>query len=383
MGHGDASLAYKPRLAQARADYDQVLSKAAPILVLLSIVAVTLSLAVGGSSAATPKVKVAFLQGEQVGYVERPGSSLEAALRAVLAGPTASEKKRELTTQIPASTPLRSVRVVGGVATIDLGEKFAAGTNVESLSARVAQIVLTATRYPNVRSVKLLVKGGTPLGLFPGIVTRYPITAKAVAAPNVPPPTTPPPPPSGSESDQIRAVQQRLDELGFLTRDSVDGKPGPRTTSGIVAFQKWFGLSRDGAVGPATQAALAKATRPTPINRGTGHRIELLLDRQLALVIDGDRVTRAVDVSTGKPGFETVTGSYRISRKEERSWSVPYKVWLPWATYIVGGYAFHEYPDVPPYPASHGCARVPGWDAEWLYRQIPVGTLVTVLGQSR
>ena len=122
-----------------------------------------------------------------------------------------------MTTQIPASTPLRSARVVGGVATIDLGEKFAAGTNVESLSARVAQIVLTATRYPNVRSVKLLVKGGTPLGLFPGIVTRYPITAKAVAAPNVPPPTTPPPPPSGGQSEQVRALQQRLDGLGFLT----------------------------------------------------------------------------------------------------------------------------------------------------------------------
>jgi ABC-type amino acid transport substrate-binding protein len=30
---GDASLAYEPRLAQARADYDQVLSKAAPIVV--------------------------------------------------------------------------------------------------------------------------------------------------------------------------------------------------------------------------------------------------------------------------------------------------------------------------------------------------------------
>lgn len=273
--------------------------------------------------------------------------------------------------------------VAGGVATIDLGERFATGTNVESLSARVAQLVLTATRFPNVRSVRLLVKGGTPLGLFPGIVTRYPITAKAVAAPNVPPPTTPAPPPSGSESEQIRALQQRLEDLGFLTRAAVDGKAGPRTTSAVVAFQKWAGLDRDGAAGPATVAALAKAARPTPIGRGAEHRIELLLDRQLTPVIDGDRVTRVLDVSTGKPGFETVTGSYRISRKEERSWSVPYKVWLPWATYIVGGYAFHEYPDVPPYPASHGCARVPGWDAAWLYRQIPIGTLVTVIGRSR
>ena len=328
-------------------------------------------------------MRVAFLQGEQVGYVERSGTSVEAALRALLAGPTTAERKRELTTQVPAGTPLRSVRLDGGIATIDLGEKFAAGTSVESLSARVAQVVLTATRFPNVRSVRLLVKGGTPLGLFPGVVTRYPITAKAVAAPTVPPPTTPAPPPTGSESDQIRALQQRLDDLGFLTRDAVDGKAGPRTTSAVVAFQKWAGLTRDGAAGPTTLAALANAARPTPINRGAGHRIEVLLDRQLTLVIDGDRVTRILDVSSGKPGFETLVGSWKIVRKEERSWSVPYKVWLPWATYIIAGYAFHEYPDVPPYPASHGCVRVPGWDAEWLYRQIPFGTLVTVIGRSR
>ena len=179
---GDASLAYKPRLAQARADYDQVLSKAAPILVLaLDRRRDPLP---GRSEARPPRRRRSRSRSCRA---SRSGTSSGRAPRSkrrsgpCWPGPTASEKKRELTTQIPASTPLRSVRVVGGVATIDLGEKFAAGTNVESLSARVAQIVLTATRYPNVRSVKLLVKGGTPLGLFPGIVTRYPITAKAVA----------------------------------------------------------------------------------------------------------------------------------------------------------------------------------------------------------
>lgn len=75
-----------------------------------------------------------------------------------------------------------------------------------------------------------------------------------------------------------------------------------------------------------------------------------------------------------------MTGSWRITRKEQRSWSVPYKVWLPWATYIFQGYAFHEYPDVPPQAASHRCVRVPAWDSEWLYGQIPLGTLVTVRG---
>lgn len=356
----------------------------AAIAVVLSIsLAVVFASAATGSRGAAQTVKVAFLQGEQIGYVDRPGSSLEAAVRALLAGPTTAEARRELTTHVPPGTPLRSIKLTGGVATIDLGEKFATGTSVESLSARIAQLVLTATRYPSVRSVRLLIKGGTPLGLFPGVVTLYPLTAKAVQAPNVPPPVAPAPPAPGGQSNETRVLQLRLDELGFLTREAVDGRAGPRTTSAVVAFQKWSGLARDGNAGPATLAALASASRPTPVTRGTGHRVEVLLDRQLTLVIDGDRVTRVLDVSTGKPGFETVTGSYRVERKEDRSWSVPYKVWLPWATYIVGGYAFHEYPDVPPQPASHGCVRVPRWDAEWLYREIPLGTLVTVLGSSR
>ena len=53
---------------------------------------------------------------------------------------------------------------------------------------------------------------------------------------------------------------------------------------------------------------------------------------------------------------------------------MPYKVWLPWASYFVGGVAFHESPDVPTQPASHGCVRVPPYDAKWLYDHAPIGT---------
>jgi hypothetical protein len=328
-------------------------------------------------------VKVAFLQGEQVVYVDRPGSTLQQALTALLAGPTKSEAARKIKTQIPSGTPLRAVAIKDRVATVDLGEKFANGTRFDSLSARVVQVVLTATRFPNVRAVRLLVKGGTPLGLFPGFVTLHPLTAKSILAPDQPPPTAPAPQPPGAESDETRALQQRLADLGFMNAGEVDGRTGARTSSAIVAFQKWAGLARDGVAGAQTRAALNSAARPSPVGSGSGHRVEVLLDRQLTLVIDGNRVTRILDVSSGKPGFDTPTGSYRVLRKEVRSWSVPYKVWLPWASYFVGGVAFHEYPDVPPTPVSHGCVRVPRWDAEWLYNQTPIGTPVTVIARSR
>ena len=35
--------------------------------------------------------------------------------------------------------------------------------------------------------------------------------------------------------------------------------------------------------------------------------------------------------------------------------------------YFLRGFAIHGYPSVPPYPASHGCVRVPMWIAQQLY----------------
>jgi L,D-transpeptidase catalytic domain/Sporulation and spore germination/Putative peptidoglycan binding domain len=357
------------------------LPAARSVLTLLLLATALLSSASASSGAAS--VKVAFLQGEQVVYIDRSGSSLKQAMTALLAGPTKGEVKRDIKTQIPSGTPLRALAVKNGVATIDLGEKFATGTRFDSLTARVVQVVLTATRFRNVRAVRLQVKGGTPLGLFPGFVTLHPLTAKSVLAPDQPPPTSPAPQPPGAESDDTRALQQRLADLGFMNAIEVDGRTGARTTSAVVSFQKWAGLARDSVPGAQTRAALTSAGRPAPIGSGGGHRVEILLDRQLALVIDANRVTRVIDVSTGKPGFDTPAGSYRVTRKEQRSWSVPYKVWLPWASYFVGGVAFHEYPDVPPTPASHGCVRVPRWDAQWLYTETPIGTPVTVIVRSR
>jgi lipoprotein-anchoring transpeptidase ErfK/SrfK len=57
---------------------------------------------------------------------------------------------------------------------------------------------------------------------------------------------------------------------------------------------------------------------------------------------------------------------------------VPFSVWLPYAFYFNQGIAFHEYPDVPPYPASHGCVRVPAPEAKKVYRFAALDTVVIV-----
>ena len=51
-------------------------------------------------------------------------------------------------------------------------------------------------------------------------------------------------------------------------------------------------------------------------------------------------------------------------------------LWNP--MYFVGGYAIHGGDPVPPYPASHGCVRVPDFVISRLFYSEPYGETVYV-----
>lgn len=340
--------------------------------------------AVPASAGQQATVKVWFLQGEQMLAVDRPGATAEDALRQLLAGPTAAEAKRGIETYVPAGTPLRSVTVANGVATVDLGLKFALGRDGASLLARLSQVVHTASGPDGATKVRLLVKGGVPLGMFPGVsLAGRAITVKYLETPNVPVPK-PPPAEELPVSDSVRSAQARLAELGYLLRKDVDGQDGPATQSAVLAFQKWEGLARDGELGPKTLARLRTAKRPTPVTRGvTGKRAEVLLDRQVALAIDGNKVVRVIHVSTGAAATPTPAGDFKVYAKIQKWWSVPFREWLLWAVPFNGGIAFHELADVPAYPASHGCVRERFVNSKWMYDFARVGMPVKVITSSR
>jgi len=181
----------------------------------------------------------------------------------------------------------------------------------------------------------------------------------------------------------VRNVQSRLIELGYLLKGDDDGRAGPTTSEGILAFQKYERLTRTGVLNGATREALVSATRPVALTHGgAGKRAEILLDKQVALLISNDQVVRAIAVSTGKPSTPTPPGSYRVYAKIPRWWSTPFREWLPWALPFVGGIAFHELADVPVYPASHGCVRQSFAVARWTYGFAYVGMPVRVLARS-
>ncbi len=182
----------------------------------------------------------------------------------------------------------------------------------------------------------------------------------------------------GSSGQAVRELQKRLAWALYLPWGSaIDGHFGWQTWHAVVAFQGWNHLNRDGVVGPATRAALSHAQRPQAWSGTTG--FEIHLTQQVVLLIRDRRVVRAVHVSTGAPGRSTPTGFFHVYRRETMSWSVPFQTWMPLAQYFSGGYAMHEYPSVPAYPASHGCVRVPESESHAVWNFGYIGIPVRVL----
>ena len=167
--------------------------------------------------------------------------------------------------------------------------------------------------------------------------------------------------------DVPRGQVGRLAELGYLPARATPSNTSDYALSqAIMAFQGWNGLERTGTADMDTQKRLATAGRPQPKLSGSGSWLEGYIDRQVVLLVRGGRTVRAIHFSSGAAG-NTPRGTYSIYRKELMSWSRPFSSWMPYASYFTGGFAFHEYPDVPGYPASHGCVRIASPNAPTVY----------------
>lgn len=355
-----------------------ILRSAGTLLVLLGL----MGFAAASTAAPRARVSVFFLKGEQLVPVTRTGTSAADAVRELVAGPTAAERARGMRTYVPAGTVVRKLTVTPKLATVDVNRRFTVGTRADSLLARFAQLVRTVSGSSTTLPVQLLVDGRKVSGVFPGVPTAQPITFRYLRTPSVPPPPAPrvektPVDPA------LRVVQRRLVDLGYLPAGSADGRNGAMTEEAVLAFQKWERLPRTSLLDSKTKARLPTAVRPTPVaHTGTKRRLEVLLDRQVALLVNANRVVLIIAVSSGKPSTPTPPGRYRVYAKITRWWSVPFREWLPWAVPFVGGIAFHQYPHVPAYAASHGCVRQVPAVARMTYDFAEVGMPVDVIARS-
>ena len=68
----------------------------------------------------------------------------------------------------------------------------------------------------------------------------------------------------GAKGDDVKKLQQRLKDLGYLN-GKVDGQYGGGTKRAVIAFQRRNGLDTDGVAGAETQAKLyAEDAQPAP-----------------------------------------------------------------------------------------------------------------------
>ncbi|MBD8080558.1 murein L,D-transpeptidase [Cellulosimicrobium arenosum] len=193
----------------------------------------------------------------------------------------------------------------------------------------------------------------------------------------------------GASGERVTALQARLHELGYFI-GSPDGSFGPGTQQAVWALQKAAGISRDGVVGPATQAALDDGVRPGA-QSSSGKVIEIDLGRQLLLAVEDGKVVTVINASGGSgEAFEakgrqyhanTPRGTFQVGRQVDADYESSLELGSMWRPkFFTGGIAVHGSPSIPPWGASHGCVRVANGAMNWIWDSwgAPPGTTVLV-----
>ena len=204
------------------------------------------------------------------------------------------------------------------------------------------------------------------------------------------PTPAPPAPPTvqlGSSGAAVALLQTKLYSLGYWV-DTTSGNFDDSTQQAVWALQKAAGLSRDGVVGPSTWAALLAGIKPTP-RPETGYEIQINLANDLIMVVNNNQVVWTLNTSTGGGYTYTQDGQTNVATTPTGVFQTGRVVngtvtdslgtlWMP--RFFYEGYAIHGDTSVPPYPVSHGCARISNEAIDWVWAANidPVGTTVWV-----
>ncbi len=135
--------------------------------------------------------------------------------------------------------------------------------------------------------------------------------------------------------------------------------------------------------------------------------VRISLSEQRAYFYKGGELVGVSAIATGREGYGTPSGSYKIIQKNKDHESNLYGDYvdadgnvvmkevdvrkdkkppgtrydgadMPYFMRITGGVGMHE-GFLPGYPASHGCIRMPGFMAEAFFANVEIGTPVTVV----
>jgi hypothetical protein len=173
---------------------------------------------------------------------------------------------------------------------------------------------------------------------------------------------------AGEKGLKVLLLQRGLMDQGFSS--PVTGYYDDATARAVLAFRKTNDLGWDVY---ATHEVYAKLLRHQGAFKlrypKAGKHVEFDWSRQVLVLAKGGKPYRTYHTSSGKSSTPTVFGTYHFYLKSPGTNAKG----MVDSSYFIGGYAIHGYVDVPNYPASHGCLRVPIPNAASIYAWIDIG----------
>ncbi len=259
---------------------------------------------------------------------------------------------------------------------------------------RWAPAAVAVVAFAGVAGWGALARGSNGGEAAPSSDTGLPVTQTSVAAPESTAPATSAPPAKvrlprelieGATGEDVKMVQQRLLDLGF-DPGGIDGIFGPSTIQAVWAFEKLIlGIPRDQVSGHVTPAMWDRMQDPLGLAPrrpdSTPVHVEVYLPEQVIVVFRDNQPILLSHTSTGSnqdwcevvkvdndDGTQTEKGIcgksitpggvFKFNRRRA-GWREGElgRMWNP--VYFNYGIAVHGAGNVPSYPASHGCVRIP------------------------
>jgi peptidoglycan/xylan/chitin deacetylase (PgdA/CDA1 family) len=189
----------------------------------------------------------------------------------------------------------------------------------------------------------------------------------------------------GSKGGDVRALSKSLRRHSYPAGHRRHF--GYKDKEAVIAFEKVHNMGRDAVVSPLEMEKIAASRRPRTRRRRHARYVEIDISRQVLFEVKHHKVHHTLPVSSGGEYTyvsdgkvwvaHTPRGHFKIIRKVTgwRNGSLG-RLWYP--NYFVGGYAIHGSPDVPVYPASHGCVRIPMYTAKPFFHREPLHRRVFV-----
>jgi peptidoglycan hydrolase-like protein with peptidoglycan-binding domain len=177
-----------------------------------------------------------------------------------------------------------------------------------------------------------------------------------------------------SRGPAVRFLQRILRRKHYAV--NVTGSFDADTSRAVLAFRKLTNRPRVPVADRDVFKGLLNGEGAFKVRyRGDGKHVEGDLTHQvLALVNPGGKVFRIYPTASGAPGTPTVLGRFHVYSKTPGTNAKG----MVYSSYFIRGYAIHGYRDVPSYPASHGCMRVPIPDAIAIFNWLNLGDGVDV-----